>query len=94
MSLRLIDPTVPSNMNAHGTAPRLGDLEGLRVGLLGNGKINADILLQETAALFVERHDCRVLELKEKAHAGKPCVSDLLQAIAEESDFLLTAAGD
>ncbi len=94
MSIRLIDPTVPSAMNAHATAPRLGDLEGLRIGLLGNGKVNADVLLEQTAQLFAERHGCRVLELEEKGHAGKPCPPDLLKSIADESDFLLTAAGD
>ena len=94
MSLRLVDPTVPSNMDVHATAPRLGDLEGVRIGLLGNGKVNADVLLEQTAELFAERHACRVLKLEEKDHAGKPCAPELLKSIAEESDFLLTAAGD
>ena len=94
MTLRLVDPTVESSLDAHVIAPRLGDLEGLRSGLLTNGKVNADVLLRETAELFAKRHDCRVLDLQEKGHAGKPCPPDLLAKIAQESDFLLTAAGD
>jgi len=94
MMMRLVDPSAESRMDAHRTAPRLADLEGLRIGLLGNRKINADVLLRETAALFESRHGCRVLALEEKDHAGKPCPPDLLACIASESDFLITAAGD
>ena len=94
MSLRLVDPTVESQIGINVIAPRLGDLEGLRIGLLGNGKVNADVLLTETAQLFVQRHGCRVLELEEKGHAGKPCPPELMAQIAEQSDFMLTAAGD
>ncbi len=39
-------------------APPLASLDGLRIGLLENGKLNADEMLREVAALFVERHGC------------------------------------
>ena len=94
MKLRMVDPTVESKMGSHALAPRLGDLQGLRIGLLSNGKVNADVLLNETAQLFRARHECPIVELEEKSHAGKPCPPDLLASLAAKSDFLLTAAGD
>jgi hypothetical protein len=94
MTFRFVDPTVESDLGAHRIAPRLADLEGLRIGLLGNRKLNAAELLAETAALFEQRHGCRVLPLAEKAHAGKPCPPELLRSIAERVDFLVTANGD
>ena len=62
MPLQLIDPTVeaPDTDNRH--APRLRDLEGLRIGLLWNGKVNADELLHETARCFEDHHGCEVVD--------------------------------
>ena len=95
MSLRLIDPGGPQEGGAERTrAPRLASLDGKRIGLLTNGKHNADVLLQETAAIFEKEHGCTVVELTGKAHAGKPADPGLLARLAKETDFLLTAAGD
>ena len=38
-------------------APALPKIEGLRIGILENGKLNAEEMLNEVAALFVQRHE-------------------------------------
>ncbi len=95
MALRLIDPGGQQGGETQRTrAPRLADLSGKRIGLLTNGKHNADVLLRETAEIFAKEHGCEVLELAGKEHAGKPADPGLLARLAKETDFLLTAAGD
>ncbi len=94
MELRLVHPGVESRAGSHAMAPRLADLEGLRVGLLSNGKLNAERLLAETGALFAGHHGCRVMPIREKPFAGRPCPPELMAALAGESDFLITANGD
>ena len=73
-------------------APPLVSLEGLRIGLLENGKLNADEMLREVAALFVERHGCSTVASKRNASAPAP--SATLTQVAQEVDFLITGLGD
>lgn len=75
-------------------APPLASLDGLRIGLLENGKLNADEMLKEVAALFVERHGCTVRTVASKRNASAPAPSATLTQVAQEVDFLITGLGD
>ena len=53
MSIELMDPGAdgeggPTRLEA----PRLESLDGKKIGLLSNGKANAELLVRETAARF------------------------------------------
>ena len=75
-------------------APALGKLEGLRIGILENGKLNAEEMLNEFASLFVQRHGCTVRTLAHKSNASAPAPSATLVKVAQEVDFLITGLGD
>jgi hypothetical protein len=92
--MKLVDPTAPSAALANARAPKLASLEGLTIGLLSNRKLNADLMLRETAALFAERHGCRVATLVEKNNASAPAGERRIAALIERSDFLITGLGD
>lgn len=94
MTMTLISPRGSRNRQPRAMAPRLASLNGLRVGLLSNGKLNADLLLQETARCFVEQHRCTVVPLMSKPFASKPADPELLQELAVQADFMLTGNGD
>lgn len=92
--MKLIDPTVKSAAQQRTIAPRLDSLEGKTIGLLTNSKVNADVLLRETAALFGARHQCKVLDLASKQNASAPAPGGIIKDLAQECDFLITAMGD
>jgi|TARA_Y100000310_G_scaffold257938_1_gene266164 hypothetical protein len=92
--MRLIDPTVQGPDTHHKRAPRLASVDGLSVGLLANGKVNADVLLRETAALFADRNGCQVAEMAWKRNASAPAEPATLVEVAATCDFMLTAMGD
>ena len=94
MTIRLLDPGGQSQAVERRMVPRLVRLDGLKMGLLTNGKHNADVLLRETAALFAARHGCSEALFHDKRNAGNPCKPEHLQALCEASDFLITAVGD
>lgn len=94
MSLKLYDPTVEAPSTNATAAPRLSSLEGLRIGLLSNGKVHADVLLRETARCFEEHHGCTVVAEENKRGASVICPPDLLGQIAGDVDFMITAVGD
>ena len=75
-------------------APALASIDGSRIGILENGKLNAEEMLKEVAALFVERNGCTVRTLASKSNASAPAPANTLVEVAQEVDFLLTGLGD
>ena len=75
-------------------APPLAKVEGMRIGILENGKLNAEEMLNEFAQLFVERHGCTVKTLAHKSNASAPAPGNTLVKVAQEVDFLITGLGD
>ena len=75
-------------------APALASLEGTRIGILENSKLNAEEMLREVAELFVERHGCTVRVLRSKTNASAPAPANTLVALAQDVDFLITGLGD
>ncbi len=75
-------------------APVLSKIDGMRIGILENGKLNAVEMLNEVAALFVERHGCTVQKLASKKNASAPAPGNTLTSVAQEVDFLITGLGD
>ena len=75
-------------------APPLASLEGMRIGILENGKLNAEEMLNEVAQLFVQRQGCTIRTLASKSNASAPAPGNTLVKVAQEVDFLLTGLGD
>ena len=75
-------------------APALARIDGLRIGVLENGKLNAEEMLNEVAQLFVQRNGCTVRTLASKKNASAPAPSSTLVSVAQEVDFLITGLGD
>ena len=75
-------------------APVLTSIDGLRIGVLENGKLNAEEMLNEFANLFVQRHGCTVRTLASKKNASAPAPGNTLTSVAQEVDFLITGLGD
>jgi hypothetical protein len=92
--MQLYDPTSPPPKRQAHRAPALARLEGLRIGILENGKLNAPQMLNEVAALFVERHGCTLRTLASKRNASAPAPAATLTQVAQEVDFLITGLGD
>lgn len=92
--MQLYSPTSTAPKRKAFRAPPLASLEGLRLGILENGKLNAEEMLNEVAALFVERHGCTIRTLASKRNASAPAPSGTLVKVAQEVDFLITGLGD
>ena len=94
MTLELFDPTGEPTPTGYCHAPRLQTLDGLRIGLFTNGKVNADRLLRLTGEEFVRRHGCEIVIDSGKRNASRIAEPQLLEQIGADVDFLITAVGD
>lgn len=94
MPIELLDPTGEPTPTGFVAAPRLPSLDGLRVGLFSNGKVNADKLLRHTAEVFEREAGCNIVVDSGKVNASRIAEPQLLERIANDVDFLITAVGD
>jgi hypothetical protein len=74
-------------------APRLASLQGKRVGLLINTKMNARPFLEEVGRLLQERYDVTLTE-RVKVNFAVPEPEDVIKELASESDAIITGVGD
>jgi hypothetical protein len=92
MSIRLYDPTAEPRSVAARLAPRLASLDGKRIGILDNGKANADVLMLAVARILQERHGAGEIVKREKPVAGPP-KPEVLEALAQ-CDLALVGSAD
>ncbi|WP_300610861.1 UGSC family (seleno)protein [Trebonia sp.] len=92
---KLLNPTGSDRRAADSSlAPRPASLRGLTVGLLGNTKPNAEVLLSEIASELKDRYDVGEFRSYTKDYFGTPVKPDLLAQIVAECDLVVTAVGD
>jgi len=75
-------------------------LDGLRIGVLDNGKPNAALVMTRLAESLAERVDAAVSLVTKKgphgrsANAAIPCAPDVFARVVDESDVVITGTAD
>lgn len=91
----ILDPTLGSRADVEpALAERSLPARPLRVGLLDNGKANAEPLLREIARALAARHDIGAVEVFTKPDAGLTVDRREIEGIGATCDVVLTAMGD
>ena len=75
-------------------APRVANLDGLRLGVLDNTKWNAGRLLRKTVAKLQQQISFAAVNHYRKESFSKDADAVLIEAIAAKNDIVLTAIGD
>ena len=75
-------------------APRVRDLNKLRLGVLDNTKWNANRLLRKTVAKLQEETSFAAVNYYRKESLSMEADPALIAAIAAENDVVVTAIGD
>ncbi len=92
--LSVLDPTVePIPVDAV-IAPRPDTLEGKVVGLLANGKHNAPELLEMVHEVLADRYEFGAVVSEDKGNASRPCPPEIMDALVDACDVVITASGD
>ncbi|WP_344070442.1 UGSC family (seleno)protein [Microbacterium sediminicola] len=96
MVAAIIDPTrgrVSVAASPHAEAVRRGSLGGLRVGLLGNTKRNAEQILDAVGACL-QRRGAGQLVRRTKRQFAMPLPDDLVEELVRECDVVVIGVGD
>jgi hypothetical protein len=95
MTLRILDPTVSADDATDvAVAKRVPDLDGKVLGLLHNGKVNGDHLLDLVREQLVARYGLREVVVVRKPSASRVADGAVLDRLARECDAVVTAIGD
>ena len=92
--LRILDPTVAPDPAESAQAPRLPGLDGKVLGLLANGKVNAERLLDLVREGLEARYRVRGVVTLAKPSATRVAAPEVLQDLARRCDAVVTAIGD
>ncbi|HET9692626.1 MAG TPA: hypothetical protein VFP61_15875 [Acidimicrobiales bacterium] len=92
--VRLLDPTLRDTRDRAALAPRLGSLDGVRFGLLANGKTHGGRLLDLIVEDLSTRHRLGPVTRVRKAHPSRPPTDEQIEMLAEHALAILSAIGD
>lgn len=90
----IVVPEAPAVQSAGAVARRAPSLAGLRVGTLDNAKGNADHLLRFVVEGIRARHPLKAVLTERKATSGSGAPAPVLQKLANEADFVVSAMAD
>ena len=88
-----IDPTVKKQRARIAPAARPMDLANKVVGLLDNTKEQGDLILEAVAAALERDYGVARVVLRRKEYFSRPAAAELLDAMAQEVDVVVTALG-
>ncbi len=92
--LEVLDPTQESIPQEAVLAPRPMTLNGSSLGLLSNGKRNADAMLRMVHDVLADTYEFDRVVSVDKGNASRPCPQDIMAELADRCDVVITASGD
>lgn len=92
--LQVLDPTAAPIPEHAIVAKRPDTLDGLVVGLLANGKLNSEEMLEMVQEILADRYDFKSIVARNKGNASRPCPDGILAELVEKCDVVITASGD
>ena len=94
MTLRVFRPSPFEEQVQLRLAPRLGSLQGKRIGFIGNLKPNCDVLLHTTEELLLSQQGVSSTLYREKSSCSSGAPVSMLDEIGAECDAAVVALGD
>jgi hypothetical protein len=91
----LLDPTGKGLTDQYGLAKRRHEtLNGVRLGLLGNSKLNADKILETLGELISERYAIESVVHRMKPSFSRPVPDDIREEMLAQCDVVIAGVGD
>ena len=90
----VLNPAAEGTVTTQKLAPRLGDLQGMTVGLIDNHKGNSDLYLAALAELFKEQFGVSQVINYRKDSQSIPTPPEVLDDLASKCQAIIHAVAD
>jgi hypothetical protein len=94
MTIQIYDPTVAANKRYIDYAPRPKSLNGMRIGLVDNGKSNANHILVGIAQILEADYGATTHIIRRKVSHGIPASAEIIQEYKQYCDVVIAGVGD
>ena len=92
--IAVLDPTVAPLPTDGVVADRPKTLDGARIGLLANGKMNSVEMLIALHDVLADRYEFGGVIERNKMNASRPCPEDIIDELVDKCDVVITSSGD
>src|SRR5260370_36986957 len=90
----ILSPEGTSHAKPRRLSPRrFTSLDGVRLGLLGNSKLNADAVLLAIGDLLKERYAIESVMMRSKPTFSKPAPDEIVEELIMSADVIVTGVG-
>jgi hypothetical protein len=91
----ILSPEGTTEEQRHQLAPRrFKTLDGVRLGLLGNSKLNSDAVLDAIGEMLKERYALESVFVRSKPTFSKPAPDEMVAEMVDNADVIVTGVGD
>ncbi len=94
MTIEILDPTYEAPNQRIAYAQRPTSLQGMRIGLVDNTKVNSDRLLLRIAGILESEHGAQAHVLRRKKSPSVPAHAELVAEMRGQCDVVLAGIGD
>lgn len=94
MTLKLFDPTIPSQIESISYTPRPKDLKNLKVALVENSKHNSKTILLKIFKLLEDKFNMQLIGIHSKQSAGHKITDDAIKDFKTKADLGIAGIGD
>jgi hypothetical protein len=94
MKYTVLDPSEGPQSAGLEMAPRPANLNGVTVGVIDNGKRNADYVLKGIVERLKERYGIGPVVFLKKSSASRPISEDAARELAEKCRVVISGIGD
>jgi hypothetical protein len=92
--IEVLDPTSEPASRTIEYAPRPRSLEGKRVGLVENTKLNSDRLLEKIGQILKAEYGAAETRLWRKRNASVPAHEEIIEELRQSCDVMVAGIGD
>ena len=92
--MELLDPTTEATARRIDYVPRPDSLQGKRVALIENTKLNSDRNLEKIGQILKEEYGVRETHLYHKRNASVPAHEEIIAEVKQSCDVMVAGIGD
>jgi hypothetical protein len=94
ITIELLDPTSGTVATKGAVSPRLDTLSGKTLGVIWNGRLPGDLILNRMIEILKERYTIKEVVFREKPYIGNVAPDEIFDEIAARCDAVVSGVGD